>query len=397
MAQAAITIAPRYTKPPGFGGTDVAWRVLCDLYPSAETPEVVLAVVEYCTARKLDPLRKPVHVVPMYNARLRRKVQVVMQGINELETTAHRTGLWAGMELPQWGPDETRTFRGEYENDDGSKRATEITLTFPVWCAVTVWRLVKGDRRSFAEQVFWIEAYGRAGFRSEVPNARWSQAPKQMLHKVAKAAALRAAFPEEVGDYAAEEVEGRMIEDDHHPGPTIDHVDEPAPSQPAETAPLALRLLEEANGDRWHKALTGLLRAATTLDEVHAIRTHRTVREALAPESSIPTLLRRTIEDDFRAAHERLAPTGDDPASIPGPDADAVEELIAEVETMGLPALDRLASNAGWRSRVRAAVQDFPPDEDRLNEAIAARRAMLGKANRGNDDGGASAPTADRR
>lgn len=381
MAQAPVTIAPRYQRPPGFGGTDVAWRVLCDLYPAAETPDVVMAVVEYCTARKLDPLRKPVHVVPMYNARLRRKVQVVMQGINELETTAHRTGLWSGMELPQWGPDETRIFRGEYENDDGSKRAVEVSITFPVWCAVKVWRLVKGEPRAFAEQIFWIEAYGRAGFRSEVPNARWTQAPRQMLHKVAKAAALRAAFPEEVGEYAAEELDGHTVED--HAGPTIDHVSEPPAQSPAPEPPgsgtLALHLLEETNGDRWFKALYGLLRAAAALDEVHAIRQHRTVREALAPESTIPTLMRRNIEDAFRDAHTRLAPSGDDGRSDPG--GDPVAEIIAEIDTItNAPALDRLLASADFRSRMRAAIADFPPDEDRVNEAISARRAILGRA-----------------
>jgi hypothetical protein len=70
MAQAArqaMTIAPRHTKPPVFGGTDAAWRVLCDLYPSAETPEIVMAVVEYCAAKRLDPFKRPVHIVPMWN------------------------------------------------------------------------------------------------------------------------------------------------------------------------------------------------------------------------------------------------------------------------------------------------------------------------------------------
>lgn len=377
MAANALSIAPRYQRPQGFGGTDVAWRVLCDLYPAAETPDVVMAVVEYCTARKLDPLRRPVHVVPMYNARLRRKVQTVMQGINELETTAHRTGLWCGMELPQWGPDETRTFKGEYENDDGSKRQVEVTVTFPVWCAVKVWRMVKGKERPFAEQVFWIEAYGRAGFRSEVPNARWTQAPRQMLHKCAKAASLRAAFPEEVGEYAAEEMEGHTVDD--HAGPTIDHVDEQAPSGPADEGGLALRLLDGETGDRWYKALRGLLAAARSISEIHEVRAHRSVMAALAPDARTPTMMRRQIEDYFREAFERLAPSGDDGGGGGGSDApDPIANLIAEVDAIpNAPALDRLLTNADWRSRVRAAVGDFPPDEDRINEAIAARRATL--------------------
>ena len=53
----ALTIAPRYTKPANFGGTDAAWRALCEVYPSAETPEVVMAVVECCSIRKLDPYK----------------------------------------------------------------------------------------------------------------------------------------------------------------------------------------------------------------------------------------------------------------------------------------------------------------------------------------------------
>jgi phage recombination protein Bet len=221
MAQPAqaMTIAPRVMRPTAFNGTDAAWRVLCDLYPAAETPEIILAVVDYCGARKLDPFKKPVHIVPIYNSKLRRKVQVVMQGINEIETTAHRSGVWAGMDLPAWGPDVEKTFRGQFENDDGTTRNVDITLTFPVSCAVTVWRIVKGQRQAFTEQLYWIESYGRAGFRSEVPNTRWTQAPRQMLHKCTKAAVLRAAFPEDVTGYAAEEMEDREIDDG---GMTID-------------------------------------------------------------------------------------------------------------------------------------------------------------------------------
>jgi phage recombination protein Bet len=225
-----MTIAPRVMRPTAFNGTEAAWRVLCDIYPAAETPEIILAVVDYCGARKLDPFKRPVHIVPIYNSKLRRKVQVVMQGINEIETTAHRTGAWAGMDLPVWGPEIEKTFRGQFENDDGSARTVEVTLTFPVWCAVTVWRIVRGQRQAFTEQLYWIESYGRAGFRSEVPNTRWTQAPRQMLHKCVKAAVLRAAFPEDVTGYAAEEMEDREVEEG---GITIDGK---AEQQPPETA-----------------------------------------------------------------------------------------------------------------------------------------------------------------
>jgi phage recombination protein Bet len=221
MAQApqAMTIAPRHTKPPSFQGTEVAWRALCDLYPMAETPEVIMAVMDYCAVRRLDPFKRPVHIVPMYNSKLRRKVQTVMQGINEIEITAHRTGRFAGMDPPKWGPEVERTFRGQAEDQQGNVQNTQVTMKFPVSCAVTVYRMVGNQRVAFTEELFWEESYARASFRSEVPNARWQQAPRQMLHKCTKAAVLRAAFPEEGFGYTKEEMEDREVEDT---GTTID-------------------------------------------------------------------------------------------------------------------------------------------------------------------------------
>jgi hypothetical protein len=58
--------------------------------------------------------------------------------------------------------------------------------------------------------VFWEETYARQ-WRAEVPNEMWQKRPKGQLLKCAKAASLRAAFPEEAG-YTAEEMEGKAIE-----------------------------------------------------------------------------------------------------------------------------------------------------------------------------------------
>jgi phage recombination protein Bet len=402
-APAPIGIAPRYQRPPAFGGTDVNWRVLCDLYPSAETPEVIVAVVEYCAARKLDPLRKPVHIVPMWNTKLRRRVQVVMQGINELETTAHRTGRFAGNDEADYGPDETKTFRGVTENDDGSKRDVEITLTYPVSAAVKVYRRVQGVKEAFVERVFFSECYGRAGFRTEVPNARWTLAPRQMLAKVAKAASLRLAFPEEVGEYSAEEMEDRDVDSG---GVTIDgHVDhgdpgltdrdrrigEKPPSQPPGDPGQGL---DEPNGSKWLKNLLALIAGAQTRPAIFDLRDDPRVERVLADKKT-PSLIRGQIEDAFTAAFKRVeaadaaegsiedpGPPGDEP---PNDWPDRMAELIAEVEAMDLVALDGLKTSAAWRKRVRDATE-IPPDEDRLNEAIAARRAALqGGRERGKD------------
>lgn len=386
----AMTIAPRQLKPAIFNGTDAAWRVLCDLYPSAETPEIVMAVVEYCAAKRLDPFKRPVHIVPIYNAKLRRRVQTIMRGINEIEIVAARTKQWAGLDLPQWGEVVTRTFRGSIENDDGTTRAVELTMKFPAWCAVTVYRLVGGERRSFTEQLFWEESYATSAFRSEVPNDRWHKAPRQMLHKCCKAAVLRAAFPEEDLGYAAEEMEDRTIEAggitiegtvDHGDAGMTDRDRRRTQAPPPETQgePVTgLALLEEDNGTRWLRNLSQLLMAATTPAQVVEIERHDRVRASM---DTAPTLIRDQITTMLRTARERTgtvqAPPASDEWEPPPQDEwpdDPIAEHLAEVEAANLDYLDAMTASAAWRARTDDM---FPPDVDRLREAIDLRRAII--------------------
>ena len=245
--------SPRFPVPvkselERLGVDEAKWRVLAEMtFPSARTPEALVMVLEYCRARGLDPLKRPVHIVPMWNVALGREVETVWPGINEVQTTAARTGLWAGMDSPRFGPELSRSFRGRRRSGEGWEDA-ELTLTFPSWCEVTVWRLVNGQRCAFSEPVFWLEAYSRAGgARSELPNDMWVRRPRGQLLKCAKAASLRAAFPEEA-DYTAEEMEGKTIdavgervpEEGREPGassgadPSAAEDEEPEPPLPAE-------------------------------------------------------------------------------------------------------------------------------------------------------------------
>jgi phage recombination protein Bet len=199
-------------------GIDVGtWKVLTEsIFPSAKTPEGVLLAVRYCQARKLDIMRRPVHVVPMWSKSLGHEVETVWPGIAEVQTTAARTGQWAGMDAPRFGPDKTRTFEGRAKVND-EWQDIQVTVTFPDWCEVTVYRVVQGTRCPFTETVWWEETYSRAGgARSEVPTDMWVKRPHGQLLKCAKAASLRAAFPEEA-DYTAEEMEGKVIEADGMP------------------------------------------------------------------------------------------------------------------------------------------------------------------------------------
>jgi phage recombination protein Bet len=186
------------------------WAVLTDsIFPSASTPEGVMLAVRYCQARSLDIMKRPVHVVPMWSKAAGRYVETVWPGIAEVQTTAARTGLWAGLDSPKFGPEVTKTFAGSVKRD-GRWEDDQVTVTFPEWAEVTVYRLVNGVRCAFSETVFWEETYARQG-KADLPNDMWQKRPRGQLLKCAKAASLRAAFPEEAG-YTAEEMEGKALE-----------------------------------------------------------------------------------------------------------------------------------------------------------------------------------------
>lgn len=134
--------------------------------------------------------------------------------------------------------------------------------------------------------------------------------------------------------------------------------------------------LEEPNGTRWLANLTKLVKGAASLEALVEIGGHRAVHRA---KQQAPLLIRQQIEDLFREAHERLAPVGGD-AGQEGQIGDEqtwddpVAELIAEVEATDATALDTLTVSTAWKVKLRDL---FPPDMDRVNEAIELRKAAL--------------------
>jgi phage recombination protein Bet len=186
------------------------WAVLTDIiFPGAKTPQGVMRAVRYCQRRGLDVMKRPVHVVAMWSSAAGREVETVWPGIAEVQTTAARTGQWAGMDPAKFGPDKTRRFEGSVKRGSGFEEVS-AEVTYPEWVEVTVYRLIGGVRCPFTETVFWEEAYARIA-PSDVPNAMWQKRPRGQLLKCGKAASLRAGFPEEAG-YTAEEMAGKAVD-----------------------------------------------------------------------------------------------------------------------------------------------------------------------------------------
>lgn len=182
------------------GITDAQWRTLCkSLFPGAK-PDSVLMVWDYCVARRLDPMKKPCHIVPMevktgpnqYEWR-----DVVMPGIYEHRTTAQRTETYLGHSKPEYGP-----------------HIDVKGVVAPEWCEMTFyrWNKLSGQRVEFPVTVFFREVV--ATDRAGKVNSRWSRAPIQMLTKCTEAAGLREAFPDEIGgQQTAEEMDGQRAID----------------------------------------------------------------------------------------------------------------------------------------------------------------------------------------
>lgn len=145
--------------------------------------------------------------------------------------------------------------------------------------------------------------------------------------------------------------------------------------------PSRLRALEEPNGTVWFRNLLVLLKAATSASDVAEIAGHSSVHKVLAVGSDAPSTIRANINDALRKAHERFAAPPDDSEpdttqQQPTWDNDPIGDLLAEIASMDLVTLNGLASNVQWRAKVHEAAE-FPPDEDRIDQAIEARRLAL--------------------
>lgn len=188
------------------------------VYPGAKKDCIAL-VLSYCAAQRLDPLQKPVHIVPMWDRGLGAMRDVIMPGVGLYRTQAARSGQHAGTSEPEFGPMIDGVI-------DGQK------ITYPEWCKVTVRRIVNNIVCEFTATEYWLENYATRGKvdgkKSDAPNAMWTKRPRGQLAKCAEAQALRKGFPELGAAPTAEEMEGKVIE--------VDAEEQPRPNTATQTA-----------------------------------------------------------------------------------------------------------------------------------------------------------------
>jgi len=169
------------------------------LYPGAAHNSVVM-VLAYCKAAQLDPMLKPVHIVPIYQ-KGRGMVDTVMPGIGLYRIQAARTGQYAGISEPEYGPPVTA-------------KLGDVDVTYPEWCRVTVKRqMSNGLVAEYTANERWLENYATASKDTTAPNAMWKRRAYAQLAKCAEAQALRKAFPEVGSAPTADEMEGKVFDD----------------------------------------------------------------------------------------------------------------------------------------------------------------------------------------
>ena len=220
--------------------------------PGAKDESVMMAL-DYCRARQLDPLLKPVHLVPMSvkDSRTGKSEwrDVVMPGIGLYRIQADRSGDYAGAREPEFGQDVTQTLTG-------------VEVTFPQWCKYTVYkRMPSGEIVEFSAKEYWIENYATGGRDTTAPNAMWKKRPYGQLAKCAEAQALRKAWPEIGQQPTAEEMEGKSLDVDIREVTSRNTTEALPPAASEETLQAITDLLTSLNKD-WEQDF--LLCAATS-------------------------------------------------------------------------------------------------------------------------------------
>lgn len=204
--------APQAFLSRGFQQHD--WNVITkQLFPEAKDPNAILLLLDYCKVRKLDPMQKVFHIVPM--KKNGKDVDTILPGVAYYEIVAHRTGQFAGKEPAEYGPVKKFVYKEKFY--DQASRAykfsgKEVVIDAPEWAIVRVKKIVQGVVCEFASDPIYYQEFASIAKSTGLPNDNWRNKPRMMMGKCALAGALRVAFPEEIGNEAtAEEMEGREI------------------------------------------------------------------------------------------------------------------------------------------------------------------------------------------
>lgn len=139
--------------------------------------------LQVCQRTQLDPFAKQICPVARWDKKEGRNVMQIQVQIDGFRVLAQRTGQYGGSDRPLF--DEGLTLYQHIQAKRGK----------PQTCAITVYRLVGGQRCAFTAEITWDDFYPgqKQGFM-------WDSKPYQMMSKAVESQALRKAFQLELAN-----------------------------------------------------------------------------------------------------------------------------------------------------------------------------------------------------
>jgi phage recombination protein Bet len=247
--------------------SDMVKTLQTSLYSGGSEASIMM-VINYCREAKLDPLLKPVHIVPMWDSKTGKMRDVIMPGIGHYRTQAERSKFYAGITEPEFGE----------ERESGG-------VKFPHWCKITVKRLLpNGKIGEFTAKEFWLENYAIKGGKEKDkhPNAMWTKRPYGQIAKCTEAQALRKAFPELLGAApTAEEMMGKEID-------ITDEVESVSVEMP--TSKTGMGNMKVRSGDTDTTIPTGVIEDPTETEAEQAKLTAKEIEGLLIESTSMQAI-----------------------------------------------------------------------------------------------------------
>lgn len=284
------------------GIDESTWGALCNtIYPGAN-PDSIIMAIDYCKARKLDIMLKPVHLVPMQvtDARTKEKIwrDVPMPGIGMYRIQADRSGNYAGADEPEFGPTVVQEFTDAYNPQN------KIRVSYPEWCKYTVYKFVNGQRVAYIAKEYWIENYATQSSKSDCPNAMWKKRPYAQLAKCTEAQALRKGWPEIGNDPTAEEMEGKTyLADEKDITPQAKQIVAPSANSTAERMKAAQHVEQPALTAEQKSKLNELLSQMSLCESINELKT---VANRMQEVGALPDVERHNATEVYQRNTARI-------------------------------------------------------------------------------------------
>lgn len=306
----------------------------------------------------LDPLSRQIHFVK------RKDKGTIQTAIDGYRLIADRTGKLAGSD--------------DYLFDEGipqylhmvAKRGNPLTAT------VTVYKMVDGDKVSFAATAAWGEY-----FPGEAQGFMWKKMPYLMIGKCAEALALRKAFPAELsGIYTNEEM---AQAGDGQPSQSNDngHATQPKSSVPSNElcvqnyGPDAGKPFSQVKTRSLQMYLDGAMRSITDPKKANFLKKNEEMYDALKAEIA----KRESVQGDGLATHRPddvvsgVAADRQQSQDAPAPKVPSIEETCFQLENVQSAREFADVMN-------RALAYDYMPEErQRLQDNAAVAKKRVGR------------------